>query len=179
MISQIIVYIMVIFMAVAAIDRMFGNRLGLGQEFEEGFNAMGALTLGMAGIMVTVDLIGAVLTPTVGALFSAIGADPSMAGSLIISIDTGGYALAHAIQPYNADIANFSAIILASMMGPTIAFGIPVCLGIMQPSDKRFLAIGTMSGIVCIPVSYTHLDVYKRQVQSVAHSISPISHFKH
>lgn len=50
MISQIIVYIMVIFMAVAAIDRMFGNRLGLGQEFEEGFNAMGALTLGMAGI---------------------------------------------------------------------------------------------------------------------------------
>ncbi|GFZ22267.1 ethanolamine utilization protein EutH [Lacrimispora indolis] len=151
MISQIIVYIMVIFMAVAAIDRMFGNRLGLGQEFEEGFNAMGALTLGMAGIMVTVDLIGAVLTPTVGALFSAIGADPSMAGSLILSIDTGGYALAHAIQPNNADIANFSAIILASMMGPTIAFGIPVCLGIMQPSDKRFLAIGTMSGIVCIP----------------------------
>lgn len=142
---------MVIFMTIAAIDRMFGSRFGLGQEFEEGFNAMGALTLGMGGIMVTVDLIGAVLTPTVGSLFSAIGADPSMAGSLILSIDTGGYALAHAIQPNNADIANFSAIILASMMGPTIAFGIPVCLGIMQPSDKRFLAIGTMSGIICVP----------------------------
>ena len=74
-----------------------------------------------------------------------------MAGSLILSIDTGGYALAHAIQPNNADIANYSAIILASMMGPTIAFGIPVCLGIMEPEDKRFLAVGTMSGIVCIP----------------------------
>ena len=24
------------------------------------------------------------------------------------------------------------------MMGPTIAFGIPVCLGIMEPEDKRF-----------------------------------------
>ncbi len=71
MISQIIVYIMVIFMAVAAIDRMFGNRLGLGQEFEEGFNAMGALTLGMAGIMVTVDLIGAVVhTNCWGSVFS-------------------------------------------------------------------------------------------------------------
>ena len=54
------------------------SKFGLGQEFEEGFNAMGALTLGMAGIMVTVDLIGAALTPTVGALFSAIGADPCM-----------------------------------------------------------------------------------------------------
>ena len=111
MVSQIIVYIMVIFMVLGAVDRMFGSKFGLGQEFEEGFNAMGALTLGMAGIMVTVDLIGAALTPTVGALFSAIGADPCMAGSLILSIDTGGYALAHAIQPNNADIANYSAIV--------------------------------------------------------------------
>ena len=142
---------MVVFMVLGAVDRMFGSKFGLGQEFEEGFNAMGPLTLGMAGIMVTVDLIGNALTPTVGSLFSAIGADPSMAGSLILSIDTGGYALAHAIQPNNADIANFSAIILASMMGPTIAFGIPVCLGIMEEKDKRFLALGTMSGIICIP----------------------------
>lgn len=151
MVSQIIVYIMVAFMAIAAIDRMFGSKLGLGTQFEEGFNATGPLILGMGGIMVTADLIGQVLTPTVGRLFSAIGADPCMAGSLILSIDTGGYALAHALQPNNPDIANFSAIILASMMGPTIAFGIPVCLGIIAKSDIRFLALGTMSGIICIP----------------------------
>ena len=150
-ISQVIVYIMVVFMAIAAIDRMFGSKLGLGDEFEGGFNAMGGLALGMGGIMVTADLIGQVLTPTVGSLFAAIGADPCMAGSLILSIDTGGYALAHAIQPNDPDIANYSAIILASMMGPTIAFNIPICLGIMQPEDKRFLAVGTLSGIICIP----------------------------
>lgn len=151
MISQIIVYIMVVFMAVAAVDRMFGSKLGLGDQFEGGFNAMGGLVLGMAGIMVTAELIGQVLTPSVGALFQMIGADPCMAGSLILSIDTGGYALAHAIQPNDPDIANYSAIILASMMGPTIAFSIPVCLGIIQPQDKRFLALGALSGIVCIP----------------------------
>lgn len=151
MVSQIIVYIMVVFMAIAAADRMFGSKLGLGTQWEEGFGAMGPLAIGMGGIMVTADWIGKVLTPSVGSLFAAIGADPCMAGSLILSIDTGGYALAHAIQPANPDIANFSAIILASMMGPTIAFGIPVCLGIMQPEDRRFLALGTLSGIVCIP----------------------------
>lgn len=151
MISQIIVYIMVVFMVFGAVDRMFGSKLGLGTEFEAGFNAMGPLTLGMAGIMVSADLIGAVLTPTVGSLFSAIGADPSMAGSLVLAIDTGAYTLAHTIQPDNADIANYSAIILGSMMGPTISFGIPVCLGILKPDDRRFLALGTMSGIVCIP----------------------------
>ena len=66
MVSQIIVYIMVSFMAIAAIDRMMGSRFGLGDQFEEGFNAMGALALGQGGIMVTADLIGNVLTPTVG-----------------------------------------------------------------------------------------------------------------
>ena len=152
-ISQVIVYIMVIFIAVGAIDRMFGSKLGLGDEFEGGFNAMGGLALGMGGIMVTADLIGQVLTPSVGSLFAAIGADPCMAGSLILSIDTGGYALAHAIQPNDPDIANYSAIILASMMGPTIAFNIPICLGIMDPKDKRFLAVGALSGIICIPVA--------------------------
>lgn len=150
-ISQIIVYIMVVFMAIAAVDRMFGSKFGLGEQFEEGFNALGPLALGMGGIMVTADLIGQALTPTVGSLFASIGADPCMAGSLILSIDTGGYALSHAIQPDNADIANFSAIILASMMGPTIAFGIPVCLGIIPKKDTRFLALGTMSGVICIP----------------------------
>ncbi len=40
-ISQFIVYLMVVFMAIAALDRIFGNKFGLGQQFEEGFNAMG------------------------------------------------------------------------------------------------------------------------------------------
>lgn len=158
-ISQVIVYIMVIFMAIAAVDRMFGSKLGLGTQFEEGFNALGGLALGMAGIMVTAQLIGQVLTPSVGALFKMVGADPCMAGSLILSIDTGAYTLAHAIQPNDPDIANYSAIILASMMGPTIAFSIPICLGIIHPKDKKFLALGALSGIVCspLPVSWAAL----------------------
>ena len=82
-ISQVIVYIMVIFMAIAAVDRMFGSKLGLGTQFEEGFNALGGLALGMAGIMVTAQLIGQVLTPSVGALFKMVGAAPCMAGSLL------------------------------------------------------------------------------------------------
>ena len=98
-INSVVMLIMMIFMLLGAIDKICGNKLGYGEKFEDGFNAMGGLALGMGGIMVTADLIGQVLTPTVGSLFAAIGADPCMAGSLILSIDTGGYALAHAIQP--------------------------------------------------------------------------------
>ena len=35
-INEIIVYLMVVFMALGAVDRILGNRFGLGEKFEEG-----------------------------------------------------------------------------------------------------------------------------------------------
>ena len=40
-INSVIIFIMMIFMIVGAIDRIRGNKLGYGEQFEEGFNAMG------------------------------------------------------------------------------------------------------------------------------------------
>ena len=48
-INEIIVYLMVLFMALGAIDRIIGNRFGLGEKFEEGIMAMGSLALAMIG----------------------------------------------------------------------------------------------------------------------------------
>lgn len=149
-ISQIIVYVMVIFMALAALDRIFGSKFGLGEQFEEGFNAMGSLALGMIGINCLAPLLGGVINVSIGPFFKLFGADPAMAGTIILSIDTGGYALAHSMTS-NKDIANLSAIILGSMMGPTLAFGIPVSLGIISKKDTKFLALGTLAGVIVIP----------------------------
>ena len=38
-INEIIVYLMVIFMAIGAVDRILGGPLGLGEQFEEGITA--------------------------------------------------------------------------------------------------------------------------------------------
>lgn len=46
-INEIIVYLMVVFMALGAVDRILGNRFGLGEKFEEGIMAMGSLALAM------------------------------------------------------------------------------------------------------------------------------------
>ncbi len=46
----------------------------------------------------------------------------------------------------------YSGLILGSMMGPTIVFSIPVALGIIEPSDRRYLALGVLAGIVTIPI---------------------------
>ena len=48
-INSVIMLIMMIFMLVGAIDKIRGNKLGYGEQFEEGFNAMGPLAMSMAG----------------------------------------------------------------------------------------------------------------------------------
>ncbi len=40
-------------------------------------------------------------------------------------------------------------------MGATIVFSIPVALGIIEPSDRRYLALGVLAGIVTIPISWS------------------------
>ena len=86
-----------IFMAVGAllggIDRILGNRFGLGEKFEEGFRLMGSVGLSMAGIICLTPVIANVLGGAVTKLFSAIGVDPGMFGG-ILAIDMGGYQLA-------------------------------------------------------------------------------------
>ena len=47
--DQIILWIMAIGILIGGIDRILGNRFGLGEKFEEGFNAMGPLALGKIG----------------------------------------------------------------------------------------------------------------------------------
>ena len=50
-INSVIILIMMIFMIVGAIDKIRGNKLGYGEQFEEGFNAMGPLAMAMAGVV--------------------------------------------------------------------------------------------------------------------------------
>ena len=46
-VSEFIIYLMAVFMVIGAVDRILGNRLGLGQEFENGVLTFGTLALSM------------------------------------------------------------------------------------------------------------------------------------
>ncbi|MGL6217577.1 MAG: ethanolamine utilization protein EutH, partial [Lacrimispora sphenoides] len=47
-ISKGIVLLMALFLLAGGLDKIAGNRLGLGEEFENGFHALGPLALTMA-----------------------------------------------------------------------------------------------------------------------------------
>ncbi|WP_020582508.1 MULTISPECIES: ethanolamine utilization protein EutH [Endozoicomonas] len=150
-INDIILYIMVGFMVLGAVDKMLGNRWGYGEKFEEGFMAMGALALAMIGVICLAPVLNTVLTPVLAPIYNALGADPAMFAGTLLANDMGGYPLAKEMTT-NPDIANFSGLILGAMMGPTIVFTIPVALGIIAKEDTQYLARGVLIGLTTVPV---------------------------
>ena len=150
-INEIIIYIMVVFMALGAIDCILGNRFGLGETFEEGIVAMGSLALSMIGIIVLAPVLANLLRPVVVPLFGLVGADPAVFAGTILANDMGGAPLAMELAR-TKEAGQFGGLIVGAMLGPTIVFTIPVALGIIKAEDRPALARGVLAGIITIPV---------------------------
>jgi len=150
-VNEIIVYLMVVFMAVGAIDRIIGNRMGLGEKFEEGIVAMGSLALSMVGIICLAPVLSRLLSPIVVPVYQFLGADPAMFAGTILANDMGGAPLAKELA-LTQEAGQFGGLIVGSMLGPTIVFTIPVGLGIIPAEDRQYLATGVLAGVVMVPV---------------------------
>ncbi|HHQ8644907.1 ethanolamine utilization protein EutH [Clostridioides difficile] len=150
-INEIIIYVMVVFMVLGAIDKCIGNKFGLGEQFEEGIMAMGSLAVAMVGVICLAPVLADVLRPIVVPVFNILGADPAMFAGSLLANDMGGAPLALELaKDPNAGL--FGGLIVGAMMGPTIVFIIPVALGIIEKEDQKFLATGILAGIITIPI---------------------------
>lgn len=150
-INEIIIYLMVLFMALGAVDRIIGNRFGLGEKFEEGILAMGSLALSMIGIICLAPVLAGILRPVVVPFFSLFGADPAVFAGTILANDMGGANLAAQLAG-SPEAGQFGGLIVGAMLGPTIVFTIPVALGIIHKEDHRYLATGVLAGVITIPI---------------------------
>ena len=150
-VHEILIGVMAVFAVLGALDRIIGNKFGLGQEFENGILAMGSLGLSMIGIIALSPVLAAVLKPVIVPVFSFLGADPAMFAGTILANDMGGGALAKELTT-DPQAAGLGGVITGSMLGATIVFTIPVALGILPQKDRPFLAKGILCGIVTIPV---------------------------
>ena len=148
---EIVIWLMAGFAVLGAADRILGNRLGLGEKFEEGILAMGSLALAMLGVITLAPVLAAVLKPLVVPLYSLLGADPAMFAGTILACDMGGGSLAMEMtEDYRA--AMLGGVITGSMLGATLVFAIPVAMGILREEDRPAMAKGILCGIVTIPV---------------------------
>ena len=148
---ELLIAVMAVFAGLGAIDRIFGNRFGLGQEFENGILAMGSLALAMVGIVSLAPVLAAVLKPVVVPIYGFLGADPAMFAGTILANDMGGAALA-AQMTEDPQAALLGGVLTGAMLGATIVFTIPVAMGILEEKDRPAMAKGILCGIVTIPM---------------------------
>ena len=148
---ELLIIVMAIFAALGALDRIFGNRFGLGAEFEDGIKAMGSLALAMVGIIALAPVLANLLRPVVVPVYTFLGADPAMFAGTILACDMGGASLAQELTE-NPEAALLGGVLGGSMLGATIVFTIPVAMGILSQKDRPALAKGILAGVVTIPV---------------------------
>jgi len=178
-VNSIIIFIMMIFMFVGAIDKIRGNKLGYGEQFDEGFNAMGPLAAAMAGVVAAAPVLAIILKPIIVPLYRMVGADASMFATTLLACDMGGYPLAMQLAE-NESIGNFAGLILGSMMGPTIVFTIPVALSIIKKEDRSYLGAGILAGLITIPLGciagglVMNLTPYKINLGTILVNLIPV-----
>ena len=148
---EILIAVMAAFAALGALDRILGNRFGIGKDFEEGILAMGSLAIAMIGVITLAPVLASVLKPVVVPVFNLLGADAAMFAGSILACDMGGGALA-AQMTTDPDAALLGGVLTGSMLGATIVFTIPVAMGILEEEDRPAMAKGILCGIVTIPV---------------------------
>lgn len=150
-VDEIILWMMAIFMALAALDRIFGGRFGLGKQLEEGILAIGALSLSMLGILSLAPVLAKLLRPVLVPVYRFLGADPAMFAGTILANDMGGAPLAFELAQ-STEAAQFGGLIVSAMLGATVVFTIPVALGIIRAEDRPALAKGVLAGMITIPI---------------------------
>lgn len=150
--SQGMLYIMAVFSIIGAIDWLAGNKLGMGRKFEEGFMAMGNFALSMLGIYSIFPAIAKALVPFLNFIADIFKLDPSIFLSSILACDMGGYSTAVELAK-DERMVLFSGLILASTLGATISFTLPVATSLISDKDFNYFSKGILCGIITVPIS--------------------------
>ena len=135
--------VVLIFSVLAALDRIFGSRLGLGKEFEKAFNLLGAMALSMIGMIVISPVIADLMKPISEFLSNTLHIDASIIPASLFANDMGGAPLSVEMAS-NEEIGLFNALVVSSMMGCTISFTIPFALGVVLKEQHKDLLSGLL-----------------------------------
>ena len=150
-ISKIIMIIMAVFFVLGALDRLFGNRLGMGAEFERAFGLMGPTTLTVVGLICLAPVLAPALQKIVEPVFDLIGADPAMLPGVLLSCDVG-YHIGAGMSS-DPQIALYGGLVVGSVMGFVISFTIPVACGLIRKEDYRYFSGGVLMGYIFDPIA--------------------------
>ena len=144
-------YIMLGFALLGIVDRIFGNKFHLGEEFEKGFELLGTIVLTMVGMFVLSPVLANLLEPFFNSVYKGLHIDPSVLTSSVFANDMGGAQLAKAIAK-NESLGYFNGLVVGSMMGATVSFTIPFAISVVGKERQKEFILGLLCGVVTVPV---------------------------
>lgn len=151
MLDKFIMYFVGLGIVLGGLDYLIGNKLGIGEKFEEGLKTLSPLAMNMVGMICIVPLFAEIIKPAIIPIFKFLRIDPAMLGS-ILSMDMGGYQLATSLAE-NTQLGNLAGVLLASTFGATLFYIIPMGLSTIEKEDHKYFAKGLLIGIIPIPFS--------------------------
>ena len=140
-----------IFSVLGAIDHLIGNKIGMGSEFKKAFSLFCPMALSMLGMIVIAPAIGVWLSPLFDGFYNLFGIDASIIPASLFANDMGGMSIAQSIAK-SAEIGDFNAFVVSSMLGCVISFTIPFSLGLVKAEQHKELFFGLICGIATVPV---------------------------
>lgn len=147
---EVLRFIFAVFALLGAADKIIGNRFKLGEEFDKGIMAAGTLSLAMIGMLCIAPSLAEWLTPVFSPVAEFLHIDLSFLGAFIAN-DMGGAAVAKALAG-DAVIGGYNGLVVASMMGATICFTVPVALKMIDKALHKEVLLGILCGIATMPL---------------------------
>ena len=131
-------------------DKILGGRWGLAAEFDSGLGSMASLALSIVGVY-CIGVTAVRSHPQAIASFAAnLPFDASVLIGSLLAPDMGGHAIAKEMAATPA-LGIFSGVMVASSLGGTISFVLPVALTTIRKEDTIPFMQGIVWGIVTIP----------------------------
>lgn len=150
--EKVVLLVIGISFVISGLDYINKNKLGLGEKFKEGMLSMGPIAISMIGIYSFSPLIGKIVGFLLTPLSNFIGIDPSIFPSMFLAVDMGGLGIAEGLSS-NIEMYWISGVIIASTLGATISFSIPLALGIIENKYLEDFTKGLLYGIITLPVA--------------------------
>lgn len=147
---EVLQWIFAIFAVLGAVDRIIGNKLKIGEEFEKGIIASGTLSLAMVGMICIAPSIAKLLEPVFSPVSAFTGIDMSFIGSFIAN-DMGGAAISKALAT-DSVLGGYNGLVVASMLGATVCFTVPVALKMVKKEFHKEVLSGILCGIATMPI---------------------------
>ncbi|MDO4545543.1 MAG: ethanolamine utilization protein EutH [Bacillota bacterium] len=147
---NVFVAIMLVFAAVGFIDKMFDLKWGLAVSFDKGLLTMATMIIPIVGLSsIGVELMQRNID-AIAAATSDLPFDPSLIPGAILATDIGGFFMAEQLTT-NETLLILNGVILASLLGQTVSFQLPVFLSALERSDFYVAIKGFIIGLILVP----------------------------